>query len=152
MTVYYSRPKLKSLAQGDRLAFVRQFRRMSQQELGEKIGMPPKNARRLIGRIETHNRDITPERLNRISQALGVNAAMLKRWDYTDPSDLFYELLWIEELCYGFTLRNANSRQPGNHTHKYLLEHYAEWLKMRKKYAGGHISYEEYWEWKLSIR
>ena len=149
MAVYYSRPKLTSLKQGDRLAFVRQFRRMSQQQLGERIGMPPAHARTLVSRLEKHDRDLKPDRLEAIAAVLNVNAAMLKRWDFKDPADLYYQLLWIEELCPDFMFRNTIRQTTKNKTHEFLSERYADWKKMRRRYLDGRIDFEEYWEWKL---
>ena len=150
MAVYYSRPRLKSLKQGDRLAFVRQFRRMSQQELGERIGMPPVHARTLVCRLEKHDRDLKPDRLEAIATVLNVNAAMLKRWDFEDPADLYYQLLWIEELCPDYHFRHSIRTRPENKTHAFLNEKYEAWKEMRRKYGDLRISFEEYWEWKLT--
>lgn len=148
MAVYYARPKLKSLSQGNRIAFVRQLRKMSQQELGERLGMQVR-ARNQICRIERHNRDLRPDRLGKIAKILNVNEKMIKRWNYEDPEDLFYELLWVEELCPDFTFRNTVRQNPQNKTHEILSRRYAEWKEMRRKHADGKITFEEYWDWKL---
>ena len=150
MAVYYSRPKLKSLSQGDRIAFVRQLRRISQQEFGERVGMPPVHARMLVCRIEKHDRNIKPDRLETISTVLNANAAMLKRWDFEDPLDLFYQLLWVEELCPDFSFRHTIRVRPQNKTHEQLSNKYEAWKEMRKKYRDMKITFEEYWEWKLT--
>ena len=150
MTVYYSQPKLKSLSQGDRLAFIRQFRRMSQQELGESIGLPANHARNLICRYEKKNRRIKTDRLKAIANTLNINVSMLTRWDFEDPEDLFYQLLWVEQLCPDFTFRHTIHTRPGNKTHAILSEKYEAWKEMRRKYSDSRISFEEYWEWKLT--
>ena len=41
MPVFYTKPVLRDLSQGARIAYVRQFRHMTQEELGEKIEMSP---------------------------------------------------------------------------------------------------------------
>lgn len=56
MTTVYTRPILKSLMQGSRIAFIRQMRHMTQEELGQAIGLKGDNTRRLICRHEKHNR------------------------------------------------------------------------------------------------
>ena len=148
MTVYYSRPRLQSLSQGDRLAFVRKFRRISQQELGERIGIRVR-ARNQICRIERTSRDLRPDRLEKIAEVLNVNTNMLKRWNFENPEDLFYALLWTEALCPDFMFRYTAKQTPQNKTHAFLSERYAEWKKMRRRYLDGRISFEEYWDWKL---
>ncbi len=39
MRYLYLKPKLKDLTQGSRIAFARQFRRFTQDEVAEKLGM-----------------------------------------------------------------------------------------------------------------
>lgn len=38
MRLYYIRPELRDLSQGSRIAFVRQFRHMTQDEVAGKLG------------------------------------------------------------------------------------------------------------------
>ena len=39
MRVMYTKPKLKDLSQGSRIAFVRQFRLMKQDDVSDKLGL-----------------------------------------------------------------------------------------------------------------
>ena len=39
MRYLYLKPKLKDLTQGSRIAFVRQFRRLTQDEVSQKLGL-----------------------------------------------------------------------------------------------------------------
>lgn len=149
MAVYYSNPKLKSLTQGSRIAFIRQLRRMSQQTFGEKIGMSREHLRSRICRYEKHDRDIKPDRLRKMAEVLDVNIKMIERWDFRDPEQLYYMMLWFEELCPGMILRKNSIVTPENETYRALLEKYAEWREMKTKYVKGSISYEEYLSWKL---
>jgi len=149
MAVYYSLPKLKSLTQGSRIAFIRQLRHMSQQTFGEKIGIHSDGIRNLVCRYERKDRDIKRDRLKKMAEVLDVNIKMIERWDFRDPEQLYYELLWIEELCPGMILRKDSSDNPENGTYKVLLEKHTEWRKMKTKYVKGSITYEEYLDWKL---
>ena len=150
MAVYYSKPVLKSLAQGDRLAFIRQFRHVSQPELGEKIGIRGDRARNQICRIERTSRNLRPERLEKIAEVLNINVAMLRRWDFENAEDLFYQSLWVEELCPDFQFRYSIAGRAMNPTHALFKDKYRIWKEMRHKYIRGTITYEEYWEWKLT--
>ncbi|MBP5461006.1 MAG: helix-turn-helix transcriptional regulator [Lachnospiraceae bacterium] len=150
MTVYYSRPVLKSLAQGDRVAFIRKFRRISQQQLGDALGMDKGTARNRICRIERTSRQLKPDRLAKVADALHVNPMMLRWWDFKNPEDLFYHALWVEELCPDFQFRYSIAMGPQNPTHKVFKEKYIKWKVMRRRYIDGRISLEEYWEWKLT--
>ena len=44
----YFRNELDDLTQGTRIAFIRQFRGLTQEEVGEKLGMEKENKRRGI--------------------------------------------------------------------------------------------------------
>ena len=147
--VYYSNPVLKSLSQGDRIAFIRQVRRMSQQTLGEKIGIKSNRVRNMICRMERKDRAVKPDRLKKIAEVLDVNIKMLERWTFKDPEQLYYMLLWIEELCPGMAFRKDNELCVKNEPHKTLLRKYPEWREMKTRYVKGLIDYDEYLDWKL---
>lgn len=46
MRVLYSKPELKDLSQGSRIAFIRQFRYMNQDEVSDKLGLTGECKRR----------------------------------------------------------------------------------------------------------
>ena len=52
MRVLYLKPKLKDLSQGSRIAFIRQFRFMSQDDVSEKLGLSGECKRRTMTRYE----------------------------------------------------------------------------------------------------
>ena len=149
MAVYYSRPKLESLSQKDRLSFIRQVRHLSLKELGMKMGIPSSQSKYRIWRMERKGRDIPPDVRSKVCEALDINPKMLEKWSFRDPEDLYYMLLWMEELYPDFVLKNISRISPKTDTIKALAKRYAEWKVMKKKYADGKITYEEYWDWKL---
>ncbi len=149
MAVYYSRPKLRSLSQGSRIAFIRQVRHMSQQVFGERIGLGKDHARTLVCRYEVQDRDIKPERLKKIAEVLNVDMKMIERWNFRDPEHLYYELLWVEELCPDLFYRYTGTSIPNNDTHRVLSEKYSEWREMKTKYLKEYITYEKYLDWKF---
>ncbi|MBO4456238.1 MAG: helix-turn-helix transcriptional regulator [Butyrivibrio sp.] len=149
MTTIYTLPKLKSLRQGARIAFIRQYRQMTLQVFGEKIGMSRKNARTMMTRYEINDRDIKPDRLKKMAQVLNVNIHMIERWNFRDPEQLFYALLWIDELCPNIVIRNCLKGATKNATTEALNKKYDEWRDMRKKYLRKYITYRKYLDWKL---
>ena len=52
----FIRPRLKDLSQGARIAYVRQLRGMTQDELAGKLGFTDDRRRRHITRYETNER------------------------------------------------------------------------------------------------
>ena len=62
MPVYYTKPVLRDLSQGARIAYVRQFRHMTQEELEAKIEMSPGRRRNRICRYERGTRNPKDDR------------------------------------------------------------------------------------------
>lgn len=56
MQYIYLKPQLQNLLQGERIAFVRQFRRMTQDEVSDKLGLDGENKRRSMARYESGDR------------------------------------------------------------------------------------------------
>ncbi len=50
------KPRLKDLSQGSRIAFVRQFRQITQDELADKLNLNGERKRRTIARYENGER------------------------------------------------------------------------------------------------
>lgn len=55
--VIYTKPKLRDLSQGSRIAFARQFRHLSQDYVAERIGATGENKRRSMTRYEVGERN-----------------------------------------------------------------------------------------------
>ncbi len=149
MGLIYSKPKLKSLSVGSRIGFVRQLRRISRKELALKIGLGEKNAKRIMSRYERSKKIPKDDKLQKRAEILNINVSMIRPNDFSERSDLYYLMLWAEELCTNFIMRRSYPADSENETQRFFSEHYGQWRKMRKKYMNNEISYEEYWDWKL---
>ena len=73
MQYIYLKPQLQNLSQGERIAFVRQFRRMTQDEVSDKLGLDGENKRRSMARYESGDRKPKENRLLEIANILKVN-------------------------------------------------------------------------------
>ena len=98
MRLIYTKPKLKDLSQGSRIAFVRQFRFLTQYDVSDKLGLTGECKRRTMTRYERGDRNPKDERLTEIANILNVSFNSIKKYDYTKPIDLIYTLMWLEEL------------------------------------------------------
>lgn len=98
MRLIYTKPLLKDLSQGSRIAFVRQFRLMTQDEVSDKLGLTGECKRRTMTRYEKGNRNPKNDRTMEIAQILNVNIASIKKYDYKNVEDIIYTLMWLEEL------------------------------------------------------
>ncbi len=66
---------------------------------------------------------------------------VIRPYDFSEPSDLYYLMLWAEELCPNFIMRRSYSADSENETQCFFSEHYGQWRKMRKKYMNNEISF-----------
>ena len=82
MQYIYLKPQLQNLSQGERIAFVRQFRRMTQDEVSDKLGLDGENKRRSMARYESGDRKPKENRLLEISNILKVNPKIIKKYDF----------------------------------------------------------------------
>ncbi len=68
MRLLYTKPKLKNMSQGARIAFVRQFRLMTQDNVSDKLGITGECKRRTMTRHEKGNRNPKEERVREIAK------------------------------------------------------------------------------------
>lgn len=70
MRVLYTKPVLKDLSQGSRIAFARQFRRVSQDYVSDNLGITGECKRRTMTRYEKGERNPKDDRTLEISKIL----------------------------------------------------------------------------------
>ncbi len=98
MRYVYLKPELNDLSQGSRIAFVREFRYMTQDNVSDKLGLTGECKRRSMARYERGDRVPKEERLQEIANILNVNVKCLKEYDFRNEEDMIFILLWLEEL------------------------------------------------------
>jgi transcriptional regulator with XRE-family HTH domain len=150
MRLVYSRPVLKDLSQGSRIAFVRQFRMMSQDEVSDKLGLTGECKRRTMTRYERGNRNPKDDRTNQIAQILNVNINAIKKYDYKNPNDIIYTLMWLEELIPNYHINLMETPNVNKSQLLMIKKAISDWDMMRKKKNNKEISYSDYIEWKLN--
>ena len=82
MNYVYLKPELENLSQGERISFARQMRRMTQDEVSEKLGLTGECKRRSMTRYERGDRIPKEDRLLEIANILNVNVKCLKEFDF----------------------------------------------------------------------
>lgn len=150
MRLIYTKPKLKNLSQGSRIAFVRQFRFLTQDDVSDKLGLTGDCKRRTMTRYERGDRNPKDDRVKDIAKFLKVNFNSLKKYDYKNPEDLIYLFFWLEEYIPNYRLdlsqvKNINKPEIG-----LLINSLQEWKKQKIKREKHQISYEEYLNLKLN--
>lgn len=82
---------------GEKIRMLRNFRGMSQKELGIAIGLPEKGADNRITQYENGYRVPKSELLSEIAHVLRVNPNNFRIKNSGLLQDLMYELLWLDE-------------------------------------------------------
>ncbi len=143
MRILYTKPELDDLSQGSRIAYIRQFRNLSQDDVSDSLGLTGESKRRTVTRYEKGERVPKEERLKELSRILLTNINMIKVYDFKSESDIVYLLLWLEikypKLRIDFDTKNERFNK--------FLE---VWNEMRLKYQAGKIKLEDYIEWKIT--
>ena len=150
MRLIYSRPILDDLSQGSRIAFARQFRFMSQDELSDKLGITGENKRRTMTRYEKGQRNPKEDRTKIIAEILNINYNAIKKYDYRNPIDIVYTLIWLEELIPNYSIELASTKNLSSDDVLKIQIAIDKWNKMKSKRDKREISYKEYTNWKLT--
>ena len=149
MNYVYLKPELENLSQGERISFARQMRRMTQDEVSEKLGLTGECKRRSMTRYERGDRIPKEDRLLEIAKILNVNVKCLKEFDFRNDEDMIYMLLWMEEIYPRMNIDLGISEYFPNRRDKIIQKFMNEWKEMRRKRQEHEITYDEYIEWKL---
>ena len=151
MRLLYTKPELKDLSQGSRIAFVRQFRLMTQDEVSDKLGLTGECKRRTMTRYEKGERNPKDDRTYELSKILKVNYNAIKKYDFKEQSDILYTLMWLEELLPRYQIDLSRIPSINDDNIIKFKEFINEWEEMRTKRFKREISYEKYVEWKLNL-
>jgi len=151
MRLLYTKPELKDLSQGSRIAFVRQFRLMTQDEVSDKLGLTGECKRRTMTRYEKGDRNPKDDRTYELSKILKVNYNAIKKYDFKEQSDILYTLMWLEELLPRYQIDLSRIPSINDDNIIKFKEFINEWEEMRTKRFKREISYEQYVEWKLNL-
>lgn len=80
MRLLYSKPKLNNLSQGERIAFIRQFRKLTQDDVSDMIHLTGECKIITMTRYETNKRSLKEGRLKELSKILLVDSVLIKNW------------------------------------------------------------------------
>lgn len=141
--IIYSMPILDDLSQGSRIAYIRQFRNLSQDDVSDSLGLTGESKRRTMTRYEKGERAPKEERLKVLAKILLTNINLIKVYDFKSESDLVYFLLWLE-------IKYPNLRIDINTKNEIFNKFLEVWNEMRLKYQAGKIKLEDYIEWKIT--
>lgn len=149
--MYYVKPTLKNLSQGARLEYIRILRHMSADDVAEYFGFGGKDPHKTFNNYENNYREPSEERLKEIAELYEVSVNAIKKYDFNNPIDAIYNLMWLEEEFPYYELNLDCSKFKVTSYNLNVQKGIKEWKKMREKRESGEISDEEYLEWKLNF-
>ena len=150
MRLLYTKPKLKDMSQGSRIAFARQFRLMTQDNVSDKLGLTGECKRRTMTRYEKGNRNPKEDRAREIANILDVNYNAIKKYDFIETIDIIYYLMWLEELLPNYQIDLSNVANVDEKQILIIKKFVSEWSIIRNKRQKREITYNEYINWKLN--
>ena len=85
-----------------------------------------------------------------IADLYEVSVNAIKRYDFKEPLDIIYYLLWLDELLPSYHFDLSDVKDLDNDTLKIIKKFLIELDSMRSKRKKKEIKYIDYIEWKLN--
>lgn len=158
---------------GKRIKRIREFRKITQKELGLALGYPENSATVRIAQYEANTRIPKKETAIEIAKILQCNYVAIYDDDLDSVEQVMETLFWLDDSCF-FKLFNFqklyNSNEPWVFKASYNDYNYMqsfppigisisyglvndfmrEWLTRQKELENKEISEEEYFDWKIN--
>lgn len=150
---------LISMAVGERIKRVRNFRGITQKELDIAIGFDEKRADIRVAQYESNTGTPKEGLLRKIAEVLEVDFRSLYEPTLYAAEDIMHSLFELDEHYPGTRLYEVTDTTgpdfPEKHIsvsfrYRLLDEFLLEWQLRKKLLAAGEITREEYLEWKLN--
>ncbi len=149
--MFYISSKLKNLTQGERLAFVREFRHMDQKDTAAYFGFNGIDSPKTIREYENNRREPGYERLQDLADLYEVNVNAIKKYDFKNPIDLLYIMMWMEEIYPYYEINYDYSCCKSKEENSVFEKGVQKWQEMRDMRDNYEISDDEYLDWKLNF-
>lgn len=161
------------MTQGQRIRFVREFRHMTQKELGLACGFPEASADVRIRQYESDQKSPKKDALELIAAALRVNIYSLNNYTTANATDILENLFWMETFGLLELFKLEQVREPdedwvirGSYNEPNYFQYHApigitvkynlvnefmqEWYTRYVEYHQNIITKDQYINWKLN--
>lgn len=150
--MYYAKPTLKNLSQGERLKYIRRYRYMTADDVAAYFGFGGKEPNKTIREYENNTTSPSPSRLEELAKLYEVSVDAIRKYDFTNPIDEIYYQMWLEEEFPYYQFNIEMDSFPGKQYNMNVYNGIQEWKKKRKMRKVYDISDDEYLEWKLNFK
>lgn len=137
---------------GQRIKKIRNFRNLTQAQLGESVGLDGTRIRQ----YEIGNRTPKADLIEKIAAVLNCSPNALADPMLNSAEDIMYTLFELDE-DYDISLHEIESQvTPGEKqlcvafNYSLLDDLLSEWMKKKEEYNSGKITRQEYFEWKIN--
>lgn len=139
---------------GERIRYFRKLNKLTQEELGLKLGYNKKTAGIRIFQYEVGRRVPKQEALKRFADIFGVSVYVFETPNIDNEIMLLHTLFTLEEVR-GIDLIDDGEEisfhfDKDKQNNADLFEHLHAWKEMKRKHENGEISKAEYDRWKNS--
>ena len=149
---------------GERIKTIREFRKMTQRELGIAIGYDDKTARARISQYEINYRIPKDETLILLANALSINVNAIQNYSLASSTEIMEYLFWLDEKMerkgvflyqteaktINIQIHTADNDKPKigiNLDYTGLEMKLREWYIRKEQLAKGDLSEQNYFEW-----
>ena len=147
--MYFKKSTLNNLSQGARLEYARRIRHMD--DVTDYFGFEGNNPHKTFNSYESNYRHPSKERLKDIAELYEVSINAIKEYDFSNPIDVIYSLMWLEEEFPYYEI-NFDAKSYEKTKYNEIVQNVInEWKEMRDKRENYEISDEEYLDWKLNF-
>lgn len=139
---------------GDKIHRIRDFRGMTQKQLGIAVGFDEKSADVRIAQYETGTRTPKQDLVEKIAEVLDVNPLYINNPEILGAEDIMLLLFELDEhypiSIEDCEVKDGNTRKGVCFGSILMTDLLSEWQRRKKDLADGKISKAEYTEWKLN--
>ena len=100
---------------------------------------------------ESNYRHPSKERLKDIAELYEVSINAIKEYDFSNPIDVIYSLMWLEEEFPYYEINFDTESYEKTKYNEMVKNVINEWKEIRDKREIYEISDEEYLDWKLNF-
>lgn len=142
------------MKKGEQIRYFRKLNKMTQKELGLRLGFNETNAAIRVFQYEAGRRIPKPDTLNRIADIFGVSHHVFEVPDVADDMALLHILFELEDVR-GIDIDNYEDNfsfhfDKEKSSNSSLYEHLSQWQLIKKRYQNGEITKAEYDRWRWS--
>ena len=119
--------------------------------MAEYFGFGGKDPHKTFNSYENNYREPSKGRLKEIAELYEVSVNAIKKYDFNNPIDVIYNLMWLEEEFPYYEINLDHSKFDESTYNLYVQNGIRKWNEMRDKRESGEISDDEYLEWKLNF-